>query len=434
MNVVLFRNSDDFRTITAARQTLGGFNTIRDCETFIVIPSPAYSSILNHELVHNFVRHYLSTAPTWLNEGLAEFYSKITGEKDSVTFGFVQDQRYYSKRFPSVQKLLRMTPREFYDSTENVYDHYAASALLVHMLNCDNAADRARFVSYIAALAQGVPDEQAWQSSFHDVSLDTLDHRLRRYAEQKLLNGWRTSVTVPSIELGGETIMREVEVRLLWIQITDWSTPTAKTWIAAQLVRARQDAPNSPVLEYWLGRYAQQWGSRAEAREHYERAARAAPDVARNWMALASIEMADFNQKPFEERQPGPALDHLRRLAHTADEFNHVALYLAWLHRPKEAAPFAVHAIEKMPGCYYCHHNMALLLRQKGAFARATEEERLAINLVPEGLAEIRRVYQERLREYEQLAREAPTPLTAPPTPPAGREAPTSSEAKTPPD
>jgi len=131
---------------------------------------------------------------------------------------------------------------------------------------------------------------------------------------------------------------------------------------------------------------------------------------------------------PRAQRQPGPALEHLRRLAATADQLNEVAWYLSRLGRPSEALPFAVHAVEKAPGCYYCRDTMAALFFQKHALARAIEEQRAAVNLIPERSAATRRQYMEILTRYENAAREkaspavptpGPLPTPAAPTPPA---------------
>jgi hypothetical protein len=397
----------------------------RDGETFVVVHSPVYPSVLNHELVHSFVRHYLWRAPTWLNEGLAEFYSNFRIENGSVKFGLYPQRLIRRTRFPPLSELLKATAQQFYDDPTHTNDYYAASGMLVHMLNCDNAADRARFSSYIGALAQGMPADEAWRTVFGDVAIDALDHRLRAYLGQKMYNVWRTHYEPPPVQLGEVTAMRDVEVRLLWVQIADWNAKPARTWIASQLASARASEPSSADVLYWSGRYAQRWGSPEEAKQHYEQAAQADPNRARNWMALVGIELAEMDKVRHSERQPGPALEHLRQLAATADELNEVAWYLSRLGRPNEALPFAVHALEKAPGCYYCRDTMAALFFQKHAVARAIEEQRAAVNLIPERSAEMRRRYMEVLTRYETAARAkaspaVPTPEPAPtPTAPA---------------
>jgi tetratricopeptide (TPR) repeat protein len=428
VHVVVFSRAEDFHQVSTSRQQVGGLNLERDGETFVVVHSPVHTTVLNHELVHGFVRHYLWRAPTWLNEGLAEFYSNFQIEAGSVKFGLYPQRLIQRTRFPHLSVVLAATAEQFYDDPTHTNDYYAASAMLVHMLNCDNAADRARFGSYIAALAEGMPAEQAWQSVFGDVSIDALNHRLRAYLGQKMYNVWRTNFVPPPAEIGDEVVMHDVDARLLWIQIADWNAPTVKSWIATQLAAAREQYPGHEGVLYWSGRYAQRWGEAAEARQYFERAALAEPDHIRNWMALAGMELAAMDRTPRAERQAGPALEHLRQLATSADHFNEIAWYMSRLGRLNEALPYAIRALERAPGCYYCRDTMAALFFQKGAIKRAVEEQQLALNLIPERAADMRRRYREVLTRYETAAREAartavptPGPLPTPtaPSPPA---------------
>jgi hypothetical protein len=60
---------------------------------------------------------------------------------------------------------------------------------------------------------------------------------------------------------------------------------------------------------------------------------------------------------------------------------------------------------------------MAQIFFQRGALARAIEQQRLAVNLIPESATKLRQKYSERLEKYEKAAREAPP--VAKPNPPS---------------
>lgn len=419
VNVVLFRSGQDFHEVSPGPKKAEGLNLERDGQRFVVVHEPLYAFVLNHEMVHGLVHHYLWRAPTWLNEGLAEFYSNFRFDGSSVVFGVTPLRRIQRSRFPPLEKLLRATAQQFYDDPAHTSDYYAASAMLVHMLSDDD--DRKNFNRYLAAIAQGVPLDDAWKQAFGDVSIEALDHRLREYVGQRTFHGWKTAFTAPTAKIISERTLEDFEVRLLWVQIGDWNRPDGKEWVGALLARARASRPNHPEVLYWSGRYAERWGEHAEAKRLFEAATTAEPEVTRYWVALSGLELEDLDH--WGTPTPGPALEQLSRRAQSADELNQVAWYLSMIRRPTEAIPYAIHALEKAPGCYYCRDTMAQIFFQKGAMARAVEEQRLALNLTPENASAMRRKLAMRLANYERAAKEA---ASAPkPAPPAETETPT---------
>jgi tetratricopeptide (TPR) repeat protein len=430
--VVLFQRREDFGASTGGPKQRDGFNTERDGQTYVVVHEPLFVGVLNHELVHGFVRHYLWRAPTWLNEGLAEFYSNFRIEGDKVTFGLIPHRAIRRTRFPPLETVMKATAQQFYDDPTHTNDYYAASAMLVHMLS-DDAEDRKHFNVYLAALAQGVPADDAWKQGFGDTSIEKLDHRLRGYVGQKEWSGWQTSFTPPPGQILGERELEDFEVKLVLVQVGDWTSPGWPLRIAKLLEEARAEHPNDPKVLYWSGRSAQMRDLHDDAKRFFLAAVQLDPDVGRYWMALAEVELKEMAGTPVPKRRPGPALERLRQFAQSTDELNMVAWYLSEIGKPTEGIPYIVRALEKAPGCYPCRDTMAQIFFQKGAIARAVDEQRLAVNLIPETARGLRKQYGDRLTRYENAAREAARPAVPPPAPLPAPTAPVPA-APTPPD
>ena len=435
-NVVVFRNAEDFvRLAPRGLQNHRGVNIERDGVEFVVAREPLYQQLLPHELMHSFIRHHLWRAPVWLNEGLATFYSSITVKDDEVSFGYVSP-RVLSAKFPPIEKVLHADYREFHEPA-NESSYYAAAVTLVYVLNSENDYDRRRFVSYVEALARGVPAEEAWRKTFGVIPTGELQRRVLSYRNQMALrrsagmsayrddmfvNTWRGHWTPPrAVEIDSERLLTEFEQRLLMIQICDWST-SMRSWVADQLGRARQERPEDPNVLYWSGWFEQVFGDHTKSRQLFEAAVKARPEDARPWRMLARAELADLEKLPAGERYSGPALEELQRRARSADDFNEVAWYLSEIGKPTEAIPYIVHSLETAPGCYYCRDTMAQIFFQKGAVARAIEEQRLAVNLIPESNPLRRKEYTERLEKYEKAAREAESMPKPSPSPAATPE------------
>ena len=197
--------------------------------------------------------------------------------------------------------------------------------------------------------------------------------------------------------------MEDCEVRLLWIQLLFWNAESKKS-ISDQIAAARASRPDHPEVLYWSALYERAWGKREEARSLLERASQAQPNDTRIWSALVNLELSEVSGLPMADRRAGPALEQLKRHARTASELNNVAWYLSEIGKPMEALPYAVQAVDKAPGCFNCRDTMAQILFQSGKVERAIEEQRIALNLLPEGATELRKTFGDRLSRYAKAA------------------------------
>jgi TonB family protein len=131
---------------------------------FIVLSGRVFpetlTSVVYHELTHYFIARGLRSRPTWLNEGLAEYFSTAEIRDDEISLGAVSLDR--------LQLLKTTTPlplKDFFavDSTSPYYNesskasvYYAqAWAFMHYMMHGEHAA---RFREYLSALQKADAD------------------------------------------------------------------------------------------------------------------------------------------------------------------------------------------------------------------------------------------------------------------------------------
>lgn len=109
---------------------------------------------MRHEMVHLLLDRsgltggFGEVMPTWLNEGLASYFEKsYEGGTD----------RSYGADPPPVplDKLVALSPTEFYDKDAPVHDHYTESTLLVaFFMEAEDSRYRTKFLEYIRGICR----------------------------------------------------------------------------------------------------------------------------------------------------------------------------------------------------------------------------------------------------------------------------------------
>ncbi|HEV2864643.1 MAG TPA: tetratricopeptide repeat protein [Pyrinomonadaceae bacterium] len=128
-------------------------------------------STLLHEYVHLLVNNYFRTAPLWLKEGLAEFYStaRLSGDGRKVTLGEAPWQRLrVLRRSPSLVPLAELFAVDqqspHYADADKRPLYYAESWALVHYML--GGSRRAQFSRFLDLLAGGSTVERALAETF----------------------------------------------------------------------------------------------------------------------------------------------------------------------------------------------------------------------------------------------------------------------------
>jgi tetratricopeptide (TPR) repeat protein len=149
--------------------------------------------IIFHEYVHLVVSNITDNIPSWLNEGLAEYYSTflVTDEGKTATMGTVIEPHLImlnQEQLLPLKDLLAVThDSPLYNEGQRRGMFYAESWALVHLLLSSD--DRSRQLGeYARVTGAGVPAAAAWQQVFG--AYDPLPD-LRRYVKQFSVRGFR---------------------------------------------------------------------------------------------------------------------------------------------------------------------------------------------------------------------------------------------------
>ncbi|MEZ5290810.1 MAG: DUF1570 domain-containing protein [Vicinamibacterales bacterium] len=190
--VLVFRDRTSYRPFlpiyNGAVHEVGGYFQPGPMNYITMIGSldGADHSVALHEYVHLVINRTLGDAPSWLGEGLAEFYSTvdIANRGQAVRVGDVPPHHVNTLRRGQmpVGALVRVTrDSPDYNERERSTVFYAQSWALVHYLQLGNGrAYTAAFPRFVEALAAGTPFAQACEEIL-GVAPDTLDAQIRRY-------------------------------------------------------------------------------------------------------------------------------------------------------------------------------------------------------------------------------------------------------------
>jgi tetratricopeptide (TPR) repeat protein len=155
--------------------------------------------VLFHEYTHSIVHQNFPSLPTWLDEGIADFYGATQIQSDHVFIGRVPRGRLdllrSSVRLP-LETLLTVTQDSpHYREGEKTGIFYAQSWAFAHYLFMDEGARKARlFQAYMKALGHGGDALSAAQEGFGDLA--KLKGTLTAYTNQPRFFFWNLPLTV----------------------------------------------------------------------------------------------------------------------------------------------------------------------------------------------------------------------------------------------
>jgi hypothetical protein len=153
--VVVFNNADDFReysrrAVGMTHGSLAGYYHLKTDEagnTFfelVTFESADLWQVLAHEGFHQFIGYEMGlTIPTWLNEGMAQYFENNSVRNGRLIPGEIDPRRLASAqaviragKAPAVAELLAMDRQTFYTNAEVTYP--VSWALVYYLMTRDS--------------------------------------------------------------------------------------------------------------------------------------------------------------------------------------------------------------------------------------------------------------------------------------------------------
>lgn len=455
IEVVLFGRDRDFFEIAGQARTMNAYmasGLVADLESQPVVVMYASEVVeearmtVQHELAHRFLHQRYPRLPTWLDEGLAQYYSSarfdggrlIVGQFAKVDFsdrpyfwlasrdGFTQSQIPVHLA-PTVWQLIHGERVEFYTAggVDNVSNkdrergsaHYAGAWRLVHLLmNGPNAGDRARFQSFLGDLQRGEHAQVSFLERFGD-DWAGLERRYRAYLmEQRLQTAVSAYPGLPPATAGPTArVMSVADVHLLWARLLPWDKDGLPR-VRKELDAAVAADPTSPEVRLRTAKYLFVEKDLAGAKRELDAALDKAPEDPRALWALTawyreSVVASGGTPKEVNDAPPAALVERLARTARSARQMDAVAWYYALHGRADDALALSLRSLRADPLCWGCQDTQAMILLAKGRLDEAMIALDRALTLIPEGMVTSPVMVEHRLLiEKARAARGRPAP------------------------
>ena len=280
-------------------------------------------STILHEYTHFLASRNLHTLPTWLNEGLAEFYSTFeSGDDGGAIVGRVPSGRLQTLRRGGtllLEQVLRPgSASRLVRNSRTAPTFYAQSWALVHYLMVGHERQRdGQLAAYLSHIAQGRSLDQAFADAFHtsygELQLELSIYTLRaEFPAMKLAasGGQFQSVVRPiserdALQMRGDILAAigawpEAEAMLAKARTLDARFgPTQMSLGLVHIGRQRPAAARDVLdratrandsdfgLHFYLGSVLLEQGEYAGAARELSRATELVPDSAPAWFRLS---------------------------------------------------------------------------------------------------------------------------------------------------
>lgn len=359
----LFRDDRWFRELRPVPTARGFYQSGPERDFIAVLSGPDDLRALSHEFVHASLEHTTARRPLWLEEGVAEFYSTVTPEKDRWLIGRpIEDHIRVLRRadWLSARQLFTVAKdSSVYDEANRAGLFYAQSWAVVHLLYTQPGY-REHLPAFAELLDDGVPVEEACLRAFRRSASQILND-----ARQRIFTG-----ALPVAAVDGDPLdAPRVQVDTVTEEaIAELALACNKTALATRLYERQQ----RPIP---LGLLALARGDNAEALRYFKQSITAgAPDSTPYFEAAMLLR---DSKQPFEP---------LLRQAVQRNPNHAEAWFLLGLEAAKrEQLEDAIDAYQKataiLPRQANFWHAMALALRRAGRneeAARAALKCRLA--------------------------------------------------------
>jgi len=259
-----------------------------------------------HEYTHTLLHANFQWLPTWLDEGLAEFYgnSRFEGSKTYVGAPSVHVQLLRQKTLIRLDELIAENPWVKFSNDQDGRDlFYAESWALVHYLMMSPEMGRgAKINQFYKAIMNREPQQKAFQEAFGNFA--DVEKGLREYVSKFLFSSY-------SIDNPPQINEKDFPERTMSVAETEAEIGTYRFWShdrsesRQSIEQALRDDPNQPLAHETLGFLDFADGKDKEASADFAKAVELDPSrfLARFYKAMLAYYSV-----------PNPALDDMRAL------------------------------------------------------------------------------------------------------------------------
>ncbi|HEY0431572.1 MAG TPA: tetratricopeptide repeat protein [Pyrinomonadaceae bacterium] len=187
--VIVFKSDSSYRPFKPGPNTAGYFQAGQDVNYITLTTELSREkypfAVIFHEYTHLLVNNTSGNAPSWFNEGLAEYYSTFTITDDQkIRIGNVISSHVFRLR----EKILPLRvlfevdhASPYYNERDKQSVFYAQSWALMHYLILGKNGERMpQLDKFMNLMSANVPVDQAFQQAFA-MSLEAMEKELREY-------------------------------------------------------------------------------------------------------------------------------------------------------------------------------------------------------------------------------------------------------------
>jgi tetratricopeptide (TPR) repeat protein len=234
-------------------------------------------AVIFHEYTHSIFHANLHWLPTWLDEGLAEFYGYTRFQNDHIYIGAptVRYGALKSQTLIPISEMLTANDRTFFKDQQRQDLFYAQSWAMVHYIAFGpNMENGAKLNTFVTLLEKGTPQPEAFQQAFGDL------HAFQNKLSEYLLRLGVTAGVMPPLQgldpksFPARVLTKaEADYYLGSIDLGVRDVAAAKTRLEA----AEAADPNLAGPHEELGFLAWRAGHDDEARQQWQKAVAADP-------------------------------------------------------------------------------------------------------------------------------------------------------------
>ena len=173
----LFKDAEDYYAAGAIPGSAGVF--MGDKLMAIAVDNEGGGTwhVVQHEGFHQFAHAVIGgERPTWVNEGLAEYFGESVWTGDGFVTGVIDPRRLKrvkegveAKRYKSIPVMMQMTLRTW-NSGLSVHNYDQAWSMTQFLAHGENGRYQKAFAKFMNLLGKGQNPDKSWQDSFGDAN------------------------------------------------------------------------------------------------------------------------------------------------------------------------------------------------------------------------------------------------------------------------